>query len=99
MAHLVEVARKEPVMYSSFLCAAAHAFYVADGRRDWYFSAGGYAWDYAASSLIMSEAGCKVTDLEGKPWSVEGRSILAANQYLYPRLLELAQRAYEKEKK
>ncbi|MCR4588562.1 MAG: inositol monophosphatase, partial [Lachnospiraceae bacterium] len=29
-------------------------------------------WDYAAAALIASEAGCILTDVEGKPLSYRG---------------------------
>ena len=86
---LVKIAEKEPFWMSGLGCAVLNAVYVADGRRDWYMSRSGGVWDYAASSLILSEAGCKVTNFKGEPWSLKDEEILTANKYLHPKLLEI----------
>lgn len=88
--NLIKDVEKQPVWVNSFGCVAVGCAYVACGRRDWYTSPGGKIWDYAGGSVILSEAGCVVTDIEGKPWSFEGKGLVAANKYLYPKLLELA---------
>lgn len=65
------------------------ATYLADGRRDWWVSRGGHLWDYAAASLILTEAGRKVTNFKGEPWSLKDREMLAANKYLHSKLLKI----------
>ena len=47
---------------------------VAMGRCSLYFELKIQLWDYAAAALIASEAGCKVTDIDGKPLSYRGAS-------------------------
>ena len=47
---------------------------VAMGRCSLYFEMRIQLWDYAAAALIASEAGCRVTDIEGRPLSYEGAS-------------------------
>ncbi|MBQ7583249.1 MAG: inositol monophosphatase [Lachnospiraceae bacterium] len=47
---------------------------VAMGRCALYFELKIQIWDYAAAALIASEAGCKVTDIKGRPLSYEGAS-------------------------
>lgn len=47
---------------------------VAMGRCNLYFELKIQLWDYAAAALIAQEAGCKVTDIEGKPLSYNGPS-------------------------
>ena len=47
---------------------------VAMGRCSLYFELKIQLWDYAAAALIAQEAGCKVTDTEGKPLSYRGAS-------------------------
>lgn len=89
MENLIQYAKKKLISYSAFISAAVNTIYVADGRRDWYFSAGGGVWDYAASSLLLSEAGCIVTNDKGKPWTLKDDTFVAANEYLHPKLLEL----------
>lgn len=38
---------------------------------------GGYPWDYCAASLMITEAGGSVYDINGDAYNVDGRSILA----------------------
>ena len=40
---------------------------VAIGRCNLYFELRVQLWDYAAAALIAKEAGCTITDIEGKP--------------------------------
>ena len=47
--------------------------YVASGRLDGYYERGIWAWDIAAGSLILEEAGGKVTDYRGGKLDLEGR--------------------------
>ena len=47
---------------------------VALGRCSLYFEMRIQLWDYAAAALVAMEAGCKVTDFEGKPLSFRGPS-------------------------
>ena len=37
----------------------------------------------------LTEAGCKVTNFKGEPWSLKDREILSANKYLHSKLLEI----------
>ena len=45
---------------------------VAIGRCNLYFELRVQLWDYAAAALIATEAGCHVSDTEGKPLSYSG---------------------------
>ena len=45
--------------------------------------------DVAALSVICTEAGAVITDLQGRPVGLDTRSILAASAPLHPQLLEL----------
>lgn len=82
-------ALKEPVWISGFGSIAVNAAYVASGRRDWTASLDGNTWDYAPTSLLLQEAGCKVTDRHGKSWQVGSKGIIAANKKLYPTIAKL----------
>lgn len=86
---LLKFAEKKNFWTSSLGSSGVSTIYQADGRRDWRFSAGGGLWDYAAPALILKEAGCKVTNYKGKPWSIKDREILAANKNLHPILLKI----------
>jgi myo-inositol-1(or 4)-monophosphatase len=63
--------------------------YVASGRLDGYYERGIWAWDIAAGSLILEEAGGKVTDYRGGKLNLEGREIVASNGALHPAMTNL----------
>jgi myo-inositol-1(or 4)-monophosphatase len=63
--------------------------YVASGRLDGYYERGIWAWDIAAGSLILEEAGGKVTDYRGRELDLEGREIVASNGALHPAMTRL----------
>ncbi len=58
--------------------------YMASGRLDGYYERGIWAWDIAAGSLILEEAGGKVTDYRGGELDLGGREIVASNGHLHP---------------
>jgi myo-inositol-1(or 4)-monophosphatase len=70
-------------------CGAATIDYcnVAAGRLDGYWELGLRPWDMAAGSLIVQEAGGKATSMDGKPLDLMGKSSLATNKLLYPKML------------
>lgn len=63
---------------------------VACGRFEGFWEFGLNSWDTAAGMLIVQEAGGKVTDLEGAPYSPGGRSILATNSRVHDEIREVA---------
>ena len=63
--------------------------YVAAGRLDGYYERGIWAWDMAAGSLILEEAGGQVTDYRGDELDLEGREMVASNGVLHPAMIEL----------
>lgn len=84
---LVDSAASEPFWLNQFGSCAVSAMYTADGRRDWYVSLGGSVWDYAASALLLAEAGCVVTNLQGQPWTTSDQQLVAAPPALHYELL------------
>jgi myo-inositol-1(or 4)-monophosphatase len=58
--------------------AAVDLAYVACGRFEGVFEYNLNAWDVAAGSLIVEEAGGKVTDFSGGEDFLFGREIIAA---------------------
>lgn len=69
--------------------AALDMCYVASGRLDAYYERGIHAWDIAAASLVLLEAGGTVTDYGGRPFEMEGGELVASNGPLHPALVEL----------
>lgn len=64
--------------------AAIDLCYVACGRLDGFFECILSPWDYAAGSLIITEAGGIVTKFDGTPLSLdEPCSVIAANSKTY----------------
>ena len=69
--------------------AALDLCYVASGRLDAYYERGIHAWDVAAGSLILQEAGGRITDYRGDPFELETAELVASNGPLHPALVEL----------
>jgi myo-inositol-1(or 4)-monophosphatase len=67
--------------------AALSLCYVACGRLDAYFHLSLAPWDVAAGALIVEEAGGRVTDPTGAPWTVQSRSYVATNGPLHAAML------------
>jgi len=70
-----------------FGATALDLSYVAAGRVDGIWQRVGEAWDFAAGTLIVREAGGFVTDLYGSNNGMsDSHSILAANEHLHSQL-------------
>jgi len=68
--------------------AALDIAYVACGRLDGFFEQTLQPWDYAAGSIILSEAGGRISNWQGSPPSLHhGDSLLASNTLLHDDLL------------
>jgi myo-inositol-1(or 4)-monophosphatase len=63
--------------------AALDLCYIASGRFDGYWEMKLRPWDVAAGTLIVSEAGGRVTDFSGGPFSVYGKEFLASNGLIH----------------
>ncbi len=74
--------------------AAMDLAYVAAGRFDGFFEQALNAWDVAAGSLLVQEAGGIVTDFYGGSNYLFGRSIIAANPKVHEKMLQVVQQAY-----
>ena len=69
--------------------AALDMCYVGAGRLDGYYERGIQAWDIAAGSVILEEAGGKVTNYRGGQLDLEGREVVASNGLLHPALVDV----------
>lgn len=72
--------------------AALDLCYVACGRFDGYWEMKLSPWDVAAGSLIATEAGAKISTMQGGPFSIYGRSIAVAGSRLHPLMLKTIRR-------
>ena len=66
--------------------AAIDLCWVAAGRFDGFYEHKLQAWDSAAGSLIVTEAGGKVTDFDGEPFSPYQPHVLATNGLIHDEL-------------
>ncbi len=71
----------------AFGSAALSVCYVATGRLSTYFHLSLSAWDIAAAALIVEEAGGRVTNLQGEPWTVHSQAYVATNGHLHKQML------------
>ena len=72
--------------------AALDLCWVAAGRIDGYWEDELHPWDVGAGTLILQEAGGKVTDYSGKKYKKMenyGRTILASNGKIHTQLLRI----------
>jgi myo-inositol-1(or 4)-monophosphatase len=67
--------------------AAIDLCWVACGRFDGFYEHKLEAWDSAAGYLIVEEAGGRVTDFEGKKFSVYQHRVLATNGKIHDEML------------
>src|SRR5258705_11273137 len=67
--------------------AAIDLCYVAAGRLDGFWESDLKAWDIAGGALLLEEAGGRITDLTGGPFSSRAGSVLAANAPLHDAML------------
>ncbi len=68
--------------------AALDLAYVACGRFDGYWESGIKAWDIAAGSLLVAEAGGKITNYKGGPLNLLEEELIASNGHLHLPLAE-----------
>jgi myo-inositol-1(or 4)-monophosphatase len=73
--------------------AALDLCYVACGRLDGFWELKLHAWDTAAGSLIVREAGGAVTDFSGETFSIWGEETLASNGLIHQEMLEALKQA------
>jgi myo-inositol-1(or 4)-monophosphatase len=66
--------------------------YLAAGRFDGFWEMKLQAWDVGAGSLIVTEAGGKVTDFQGHPFSIYSGEILASNGVIHDEMLQVMEK-------
>jgi len=71
--------------------AAIHLAYVAAGRLAAFWEPGLNPWDVAAGSLLVEEAGGRVTDLTGAPFQLSTSDVLATNGRIHDEMVRALQ--------
>lgn len=96
-ARIVQEAFRQCNDFRRFGACAPELCYVAMGRCEVYFEYMLCPWDYAAASLILTEAGGVITDRDGGALTcVEHRGVIAANSAeSHRRFLKIVQEAME----
>jgi myo-inositol-1(or 4)-monophosphatase len=69
--------------------AALDLCYVACGRFDGFWEPGLHAWDIAAGTLIVTEAGGRVSDYRGGVLRLDGGRLLATNGTLHDPMIDV----------
>jgi len=69
--------------------AALDLCYLAMGRFDGFWELKLSPWDTAAGSLLVEEAGGKVTDFLGGPFNIYLKEILASNGKIHQQMIEV----------
>jgi myo-inositol-1(or 4)-monophosphatase len=72
--------------------AALDLCYVAAGRFDGFWEMKLGPWDIAAGSLMVSEAGGKITDFTGRPLNLSGKHVLASNGKIHAAMLRIVKK-------
>ena len=69
--------------------AAIDLCYVAAGRLDGFWESDLKAWDISAGALIVAEAGGRITNMAGAPFTSRGGTVLAAHAHLHAAMLDV----------
>jgi myo-inositol-1(or 4)-monophosphatase len=75
--------------------AALDLAWIAAGRGDGFWEYELNPWDVAAGALLVQEAGGRVTDLSGNPWTdwrVMGKRTLASNGKIHKAMVDVLRR-------
>lgn len=71
--------------------AALDLCYVACGRLDGFWELGLSPWDTAAGSLILTEAGGKITNLDNDTFDVNVKGLISANPDIHGKIKDVIQ--------
>ncbi len=69
--------------------AALDLCYTACGRFDGYWELKLSPWDYAAGSLILTEAGGRITDTQGKRYNLLMGNVAASNGRIHKKMIQI----------
>jgi myo-inositol-1(or 4)-monophosphatase len=75
--------------------AALDLAFVAMGRFESFWEFGLNPWDTAAGVILVEEAGGKITDMQGQPYTLGGPSILASNSLIHSEMLKVVSEVSE----
>lgn len=68
--------------------SVAEFSWVASGRTDAIMTPGANLWDVASGTLLVREAGGRVSDFQDRPWRIKSKDVLASNGKFHDRVLK-----------
>jgi myo-inositol-1(or 4)-monophosphatase len=71
--------------------AAIDLCWVAAGRMDAFWETDLKPWDIAGGALVVAEAGGRITNTDGEPFTSRGGHVLATNGHLHDSMLDTIQ--------
>lgn len=74
-----------------FGSSARSLSFIANGQIDLQIEYHDKPWDFSAGALIVEEAGGKVTDLQGNPWTPQVDQYIASNSKIHQDILRILQ--------
>ncbi|MBI4895321.1 MAG: inositol monophosphatase [Candidatus Aenigmarchaeota archaeon] len=81
--------KQYPAIFNQPRAGNLEMAYLADGRIDAFINNGAKTWDSVCGALLVREAGGKVTDFNGKDWTIYSKDLLASNGIFHDKLLKL----------
>jgi len=86
---IIGLGKKRKFIFNILGSCSKSAYAVARGSKDWHVSFDRHVWDIIPAIHVMSEAGCKATNLKGKKWKPGDIGFVAANKYLHGQLIKV----------
>ncbi len=75
--------------------AAIDLAYIAAGRYEGFWEVALNPWDMAAGALLVQEAGGKLTDFTGNPFSIYKKEVLASNGLVHEEMINVLSDAHK----
>lgn len=69
--------------------ASIELAYVAAGRIESIAIPGAHSWDVSAGTLLVKEAGGRVSDFNNKNWTLDSKDMLASNKFIHTKLVKI----------
>lgn len=69
--------------------AATDIAYIACGRFEAFYEYGLYPWDIAAATVILREAGGRISDFSGNEKGLTGKEVVAASNAVFLEILQI----------
>jgi myo-inositol-1(or 4)-monophosphatase len=73
--------------------AALDLCYVAMGRCDGFWERNLHPWDTAAGRVIAEEAGARITDFQGHPFSIYMKEIVVSNGRFHDEMIRVLRKS------